>query len=45
MSHVAAGVVSREICHRREQTLLYQIIERHCPELRNVMTKQGKSKE
>jgi ribosomal protein S27E len=29
--------------HRPEQTLLYQIIERHYPEFRDVMAAQGKS--
>ena len=29
--------------HRPEQTLLYQIIERHYPEFRDVMAMQGKS--
>jgi hypothetical protein len=29
--------------HRPEQTLLYQIIERHYPEFRYVMAMQGKS--
>ena len=29
--------------HRPEQTLLYQIIERHYPEFRDVMVMQGKS--
>jgi hypothetical protein len=28
--------------HRPEQTLLYQIIERHYPELSDVMAMQGK---
>jgi hypothetical protein len=29
--------------HRPEQTLLYQIIERYCPEFRDVMAMQGKA--
>ena len=29
--------------HRPEQTLLYQIIERHYPEFWDVMAMQGKS--
>lgn len=29
--------------HRPEQTLLYQIIERHYPEFRDVMAMQGKT--
>ena len=29
--------------HRPEQTLLYQIIERHYPEFRDVMATQGKA--
>ncbi len=28
--------------HRPERTLLYQIVERHYPEFRNVMAAQGK---
>ena len=28
--------------HRSEQTLLYQIIDRHYPEFRDVMAAQGK---
>ena len=46
MSHVAIKEIAlpgpRHERHRPEQTLLYQIVEQHYPEFKDVMAAQGK---